>query len=102
MSERVKNENSMLLGCLNLLIVPVFIVPTRTQDLALHLRVAVVDVRNDLVYATFEDHREERVHATAAGEKDAVEAGFDRLYADALAKMRGKVVERLRTLQAAD
>jgi hypothetical protein len=101
MTESVENENNLLLGAMNLLIVPAFVVPTRTQDLALHLRVAVIDVRNDLVYATFEDHREERVHATAVGESDAVEECFDRLYADSLAKMKGRIVERLKNLEAA-
>jgi len=101
MTERVKNENNVLLGALNILVVPAFVVPTRTQDIALHLRVAVVDVRNDLVYATFEDHREERVHATAVGESDAVEEGFDRLYADSLAKMKTRIVERLKGLEMA-
>lgn len=102
MTERVRDEDATLLGALNLLVLPCFLVPTRTRDLSLHVRVAVVDVRNDLVYATFEDHREERVHATAVGEKDAVEAGFDRLYADSLPKMRARIVERLRSLERAD
>jgi hypothetical protein len=102
LTERVSDENGALAGLSKLLVLPCFLVPTETDDLSLHLRVAVVDVRNDLVYATFEDHREERVHATAAGERDAVEAGFDRLYADSLAKLRGRVVERLRSLERAD
>lgn len=102
MTERVHDESSTALEALNLLIVPCFVVPTKAEDISLHVRVAVVDVRNDLVYATFEDHGEERVHATSAGEADAVQEGFDRLYAASLSKMRGRVAERLRTLERAD
>ena len=99
MVEQVKDRTGAL-SALNILVFPCFVVPTQTNDLVLHLRAAVVDVRNNLVYATFEDHREERVHATVAGEKDAVEEGFDRLYADSLAKMRTRVAERLKSLVA--
>jgi hypothetical protein len=101
MVEQVKDKTGAL-SALNLLVLPCFLVPTQTNDLVLHLRAAVVDVRNNLVYATFEDHREERVHATVVGERDSVEEGFDRLYVDSLAKMRGRIVERLRALQNAD
>jgi len=97
---QVKDKTGAL-SALNLLVLPCFVVPTQTNDLVLHLRAAVVDVRNNLVYATFEDHREERVHATVVGERDSVEEGFDRLYVDSLAKMRGRIVERLRALQNA-
>jgi hypothetical protein len=100
MSERVADRTGVL-AALNLLVVPCFVVPTQTNDLALHVRAAVVDVRNGLVYATFEDHREERVHATAVGEKDAVEEGFDRLYAASLEGLRTRVDERLRKLATA-
>jgi len=100
MTEQVKDANGVL-PLLQLLIVPCFLVPTQTDDLVLHLRAAVIDVRNGLVYATFEDHRRERVHATLAGEKDAVEDAFDRLYADSLAKMKSRVAERLKTLSTA-
>lgn len=100
MSESVRSENGVL-PVLNLLVLPYFLVPSQTNDLTLHLRAAVVDVRNDLVYATFEDHREERVHATSAAERDDVEAAFDRLYAESLAKMRARVTERLRQLETA-
>lgn len=100
MSESVRSENGVL-PVLNLLVLPYFLVPSQTNDLTLHLRAAVVDVRNDLVYATFEDHREERMHATSAAENDDIEAAFDRLYAESLAKMRTRVVERLRQLESA-
>jgi hypothetical protein len=100
MSESVRSENGVL-PVLNLLVLPYFLVPSQTNDLTLHLRAAVLDVRNDLVYATFEDHREERMHATSAAERDEIEAAFDRLYAESLAKMRARVSERLRQLESA-
>lgn len=100
MTEQVKDENGVL-AALNLLIFPCFVVPTQTDELVLHVRAAVIDVRNGLVYATFEDHRAERIHATAVGEKDAIEDGFDRLYADSLAKMKTRLADRLKTLDAA-
>jgi hypothetical protein len=100
MTEQVKDDNGVL-PLLHLLVVPCFVVPTQTDDLVLHLRAAVIDVRNGLVYATFEDHRRERVHATLAGEKEAVEDAFDRLYADSLAKMKTRVADRLKTLSTA-
>jgi hypothetical protein len=100
MVEQVKDKTGAL-AALNILVLPCFIVPTQTNDLVLHLRAAVVDVRNNLVYATFEDHREERVHATVVDEKDSVEQGFDRLYADSLAKMRTRISERLKSLAPA-
>ena len=62
---------------------------------------AIVDVRNNLVYATFEDHEEARVHSTAAGERDALTEGFDKLYTASLEKLRARVAERLRTLENA-
>lgn len=83
------------------LILPCFVVPTQTNDLDLHVRAAVIDVRNDLIYATFEDHRQERIHATVAGESDSIEEGFDRLYAESLVKLRVRVAERLRQLEVA-
>ncbi len=98
MTERVEDRTGAA-SLLHLLLLPCVLVPTQTDDLSLHVRVAVVDVRNDLVYATFDDHREDRVHATLAGEKDAIETGFDRLYADSLVKLRARVVERLKSLE---
>lgn len=98
MTERVRDESGAAQS-LKLLLLPTFLVPTETNDLTLHVRAAIVDVRNSLVYATFEDHHEERVRSTAVGEKDAIEAGFDRLYAASLEKMRTRVTERLRTLE---
>jgi hypothetical protein len=100
MTEQVKDETGIL-PVLDLLVVPCFVVPTRTDDLVLHLRAAVVDVRNGLVYASFEDHRHERIRATAVGEKGEIEDGFDRLYADSLAKLKIRVADRLRTLSTA-
>jgi hypothetical protein len=99
MTERAENNNGPLVA-LNLLVLPYFLVPSETRDLALHVRCAVVDVRNDLVYATFEDHREERIHASGSGMSDAMESAFDRLYADTLAKMKTRVAERLKQLEA--
>ena len=100
MSERVEDQSGVL-GALNLLVLPCWLVPTKTDDLTLHVRAAVVDVRNGLVYATFEDHREERVHSPSANRADNVEEGFDRLYAASLEGLRTRVDERLHKLDAA-
>ena len=100
MSERVE-DRSGILGALNLLIVPCWLVATKTDDLTLHVRAAVVDVRNGLVYATFEDHREERVHSPTASRRDTIDEGFDRLYAASLEGLRTRVDERLQKLDAA-
>ena len=100
MSERVE-DRSGLLGVLNLLVVPCWLVPTKTDDLTLHVRAAVVDVRNGLVYATYEDHREERVHSPTARRRDAVDEAFDRLYAESLDGLKTRVDERLHKLDAA-
>lgn len=105
MEERVRDDGNALgfVGrLLNLLIVPAFVLPGEADKLSLSIRAAVIDVRDDLVYATFQDHREEDIHSTQMGEKSAIEAGFDRLYADSLAKLRTRVTERLRTLEHAD
>jgi hypothetical protein len=100
MSERVEDRSGVL-QVLNILILPAWLVPTKTDDLTLHLRAAVVDVRNGLVYATFEDHREERVHSPSASRRDSVDEGFDRLYAASLDGLRARVDERLQKLDAA-
>lgn len=100
MSERVEDRSGVL-GLLNVLIVPCWLVPTKTDALTLHVRAAVVDVRNGLVYATYEDHREERVNSPSASRADAVDEGFDRLYAASLEGLRTRVDERLKKLDAA-
>jgi hypothetical protein len=98
MGERVEERYNPL-GILKLLVLPCFLVPTETTDVRLSVKSAVVDVRNNLVYATFEDFREDRVHASAYAERDAVTESFDKLYADSLEKMRERVASRLRTLE---
>jgi hypothetical protein len=100
MSERVEDRSGALLA-LNLLVLPCWLVSTTTDDLTLHVRAAVVDVRNGVLYATFEDHREQRVRSPSASRGDAVDEAFDRLYAESLEGLRARVDERLHKLDAA-
>jgi hypothetical protein len=88
-------EGHNVAAVLKILLLPMLFVPTEEDDLSLGVRAAVIDVRNGLVYATFEDHREAEVTSSVAGEDDAVEEAWRALWKDSVARMRERLGRKL-------
>jgi len=96
--EAVRSETSGL-GILNLLILPMFFVPTEKNSVQLTVRAMVRDVRNGLIYTTFDDHVETRVSSTFVGETSDVRDAGDELFAACVTRMRETLARKLATLE---
>ncbi len=92
-------EGHNALAILKLLIVPLLFLPTEEDELTVDVRGAVLDVRNGLVYTTFEDHRKRTVTSSAAGEESNVEEAMDELFGESLEKVRERIARKLRALE---
>lgn len=86
---------------LKILLLPMLFLPTEDDDVELTVRAAVVDVRNGLVYATLDDHREGAVTASAASEERAVRDERRRLWAESVTSLRERMATKLRKLESA-
>jgi hypothetical protein len=95
------HSNSTGLGLLNVLIVPMFVVPTQSNDVHLTVRAMVRDVRNGLVYTTFDDHGEATVWSSLAGESSHLRRASDALYDECIARMRTALARKLTALERA-
>lgn len=87
------------LGILKLLILPLFLVPTEDVRTTVGVRAAVVDVRNGLVYTTFDAHKERETSATWAGAESSARRDRDELFAETLTEMRTALARKLRALE---
>ncbi len=96
-TELVEDTNAF--GILKLLLVPMLFVPTERDDVSLHVRALVADVRNGVVYTTFDDTRTTRITSTVVGEDDAIEAALDELHAACVENMRATLGKKLRALE---
>ncbi len=94
-------ESSSPLALLNILILPAFVLPTQFDDVSLTVRAIVQDVRNGLVYTTFDDHRRREVSATAVGEDAAVRETDDALFEESVAALREALARKLPALERA-
>lgn len=95
---RTQRAESGVLGLLNLLILPAFLVPTREVRTTLDVRAAVVDVRNGLIYATCEDRTVAEETVPAAFTSSARERGDDATWSEAVGHLRVRVPEKLRAV----
>jgi len=84
---------------LKLLIVPMLFVPTEENDVQLTVRAMVRDVRNGLVYTTFDDHAETRISSSVVSEDGDVRRTSDELFEACVARMRETLARKLATLE---
>jgi hypothetical protein len=87
-------EGHNALAALKFLLVG-FLFATEEDELRLTVRGAVVDVRNGLVYATFDDHRETELTTTVSGEDRAVRDAFRDLWAGSCDRLRASAASKL-------
>jgi len=88
-------------GFLKLLIVPMFFVPTEENDVQLTVRAVVRDVRNGLIYTTFDDRCELRVTSSVVAENDDVRRTQDELFDRCVTRMREVLGRKLAALERA-
>jgi len=96
--EAVRSETSGL-GILNLLIIPMFFVPTQENDVQLTVRAMVRDVRNGLIYTTFDHHAEARVSSSVIAETGDVRRASDDLFDECVEQMRETLARKLAVLE---
>jgi hypothetical protein len=96
--ERV-DEHLNLLAPLNVLLLPMLFLPTQQDDLEMSIRMALVDVRNGLLYTTVDELRRTDFTATAAGEDDRVDEEMDALFTTAVESLRERLGRKLRDLR---
>lgn len=84
---------------LNLLILPIFLVPTEDVTTTVDVHCAAVDVRNGLVYATLDHHTEKETSSTYAGRASNHRRQADEIFSETLPKLRESLARKLRLLQ---
>lgn len=89
------------LGIFKILILPMLFLPTEEVKTTVGVRAAVVDVRNGLVYTTFDSHLERETTTTAAGAKSQGREFADALFTETAAEMREVLARKLRTIEDA-
>ena len=93
------HSNHHGLGILNVLIIPMFVVPTQSNDVHLTVCAMVRDVRNGLIYTTFDHHDERNVWSSFTGERADIRRTADALYTECVAKMRESLTRKLTSLE---
>jgi hypothetical protein len=98
--EAVQAESSGW-SVLNLLIVPMLFVPTQQNDVRLTVRAVVRDVRNGVIYTTFDEHLETRVSSSLVAESADVREASDELFDRCVTRMREILARKLASLERA-
>jgi hypothetical protein len=98
--EAVHAESSGL-SILKLLIVPMLFVPTEENNVRLTVRAMVRDVRNGVIYTTFDEHIETRVSSSLVAENAEVRRASDELFERCVARMRESLARKLASLEHA-
>jgi hypothetical protein len=93
------DDSTNALGIFKLLLLPMLFLPTDEHKVTLTTRASVIDVRNGLLYATIEDHREREFTTTTAAGSSKVRAAVKDLVAETAANLREKMERKLRALE---
>ncbi len=99
-TESVEAGHNWMAG-FKILLLPMLFLPTEENDVGVTLRMAVMDVRNGLIYTTAEEVVEATVTSSSVGEDDDVEAQLDALFEDAVETLRERLGDKLREYEAA-
>jgi hypothetical protein len=89
------------LGFLKILLLPMLFVHTEDVKTTVGVRAAVIDVRNGLVYTTFDSHKEREGSASTVGSDDLGREDRDALFAETAGEMREALARKLRTIEGA-
>ena len=95
----VSEQESNGLGIFKILILPMLFLPTEDLRTTVGVRAAVIDVRNGLVYTTFDTHKEREATTTYAGADTHGRRDRDELFTETLTEMRTTLARKLRTLE---
>lgn len=93
----VRSSNWM--GIFKILLVPMLFLPTEDVKTTVAVRAAVIDVRNGLVYTTFDAHREREQSAALAAWSGVGRDDRDALFGETAAEMREALARKLRTIE---
>ncbi len=96
------DRSTNALGIFKLLLIPMLFLPTDEHKVMLSTRTSVVDVRNGLLYATVEDHREREFTTATAGGMTKVKTATTDLVTETAAHLREKLERKLRALEQAN
>ena len=97
-SERVDEGHSWT-AVFKILLFPMLFLETERNDVTVDVRAHVLDVRNGLIYTTFDDHRTAKVIASVRTEDELNRVALDSLFEDSIEEMRGEVGAKLRALE---
>ena len=96
---RERVEEGHTFGALfKVLLLPMLFLETEENRVHLDVRAVVMDARNGLRYATFDDHRTATVVARVGTERELVATSLRSLFDDAVAKLRDEVGRKLGAL----
>jgi hypothetical protein len=82
-------------AALKILVLPLWLAPSEENELQVTVRMAVMDVRNGLIYTTVDQMSEGVVTSTWAGEEELTEFALENLFAETVHEMSGKLAEKL-------
>ena len=93
-----ERATSNVLCVFNLLLVPMLFLPTSDVRTTFDVHAAVVDVRNGLVYTTYDDQVVEEFSTSVAGRSGNVREALDGSWDRIVARMKARLAEKLRTV----
>jgi hypothetical protein len=96
--DTVRSSNWM--GVFKILLVPMLFLPTEELKTTVSVRAAVIDVRNGIVYTTFDSHKEREQTTSLASWKGSGREDREALFGETATEMREALARKLRTIES--